>query len=139
DARPQSTRRWLKLGIAIALVVTLILHVPQLLWQTHLPAPRKLDELAGWRVWGAELDRIAAGAPVLCNRHQDAAEAAFYMPGQPDVWASSEGSRMTAYDFMPSPPPYKSAPRILFMGYHVSEVAAALHMTASTPMTFSIQ
>jgi len=47
-----------------------------------------LNELVGWREFGQQ-SRRARGAPVSANRHQDAAEAAFYMLGQPDVWASA--------------------------------------------------
>jgi len=82
---------------------------------------KKLDELVGWRRFGQQLDAVAQGAPVIANRHQDAADAAFYMKGQPEVWASSVGSRPTAFDYMRDKPDIRSMPRVLFLGTHVKQ------------------
>ena len=61
--------------------------------------------------------------PVVCNRHQDAGEAAFYMPGQPDVWCDSVGSRLTAFDFFGHQPDYGKIPKLIFVGSHISAFA----------------
>jgi hypothetical protein len=84
-----------------------------------------MDELVGWREFGLEVAAAASGAPVIANRHQIAAEAAFYMPGQPDVWASSVGSRPTAFDYMRGAPNIRMFPNILFLGSNVDEFCHA--------------
>jgi hypothetical protein len=99
----------------------IITQFPEPFWAMKIPWVSRLDDLVGWREFGTELDRAARGVPVVANRHQYAAHASFYMPGQPDVWASSVGSRPTAYDYMRQKPDIRSMPQVLFLGTHVKQ------------------
>ncbi|HZK81558.1 MAG TPA: hypothetical protein VFC46_10835, partial [Humisphaera sp.] len=72
--------------------------------------------LWGWPEFERQVADAARGTPVVCNRHQDAGEAAFYLPGQPDVWCEV-GSRPTAYDYYDrGRPDYSAIPEVLFVG-----------------------
>jgi hypothetical protein len=68
---------------------------------------------------------------VVCNRHQDAAEASFYMPGQPDVWCDGVGSRPTAYDYFDVKPDFSTINRVLFVGGHAPQFIAKHGYTQS--------
>ncbi len=82
-----------------------------------------LDVTGGWKQFGQALGKAADGVPVICNRHQDAGEAAFYMTSQPDVWCDSVGSRITAFDFFDRQPDYNEIPKLIFVGSHISAFA----------------
>ncbi len=123
-------RHWVWEGCKLALIFTIGLHLllmpgsAKLLARVHIRIPHNvLDVTGGWQRFGNALGRVADGAPAICNRHQDAGEAAFYMPGQPDVWCDSVASRITAFDFFDGPPDYRNIPRVLFVGGHVSAFA----------------
>ncbi len=119
--------KWVWEGCKLALVFTIVIHlllipgVPPLLARAHVKIPHNvLDVTGGWSRFGQALAKEANGLPVVCNRHQDAGEAAFYMPGQPDVWCDSVGSRVTAFDFFDHPPDYENIPKLIFVGSHIS-------------------
>jgi len=57
----------------------------------------------------------------MANRHEDAAEAAFYMPGQPEVWCVGIGSRPTAYDYFDDQPDFAKIPGVFWIGGHVDQ------------------
>ena len=103
-------------------IFTVVVHVlflpwvPQLLTAAHIPLPHSARDLLveDRHKYGRELALAADGAPVVCNRHQDAAEASFYMPGQPDVWCDGIGSRPTAYDYFDVKPDFSKINRVLF-------------------------
>jgi len=113
--------RWTIFGCILAMGGMIGTMFPEPFWALKIPWVKE-DERAG-RLAGVrqQLSTAARGAPVIANRHQDAAEAAFYMPGQPDVWASSVGSRPTAFDYMRDRPDIGAMPRVLFLGTHVRE------------------
>lgn len=122
--------KWVWEGCKLALIFAIVLHVllipgaAPLLGRAHVKLPHNvLDVTGGWRRFGQALGNAANGLPVVCNRHQDAGEAAFYMPGQPDVWCDSVGSRLTAFDFFDQQPDYANIPRLIFVGSHVSAFA----------------
>jgi len=131
-ASPQTANRFarrhaVKEGCKLALIFTIVMHVPflpgvpQLLTLAHVPLPHSARDLLveDRHQYGRELALAADGALVVCNRHQDAAEAAFYMPGQPDVWCDGIGSRPTAFDYFDTKPDFSTIDRVLFLGGHV--------------------
>jgi hypothetical protein len=79
-----------------------------------------LSDLTEWRQRGPILERWAkeTNAFVITNRHEDAGEAAFYMPGQPEVWCVGIGSRPTAFDYFDELD-FARIPRVLWLGGHV--------------------
>jgi len=129
-------KHWAYAGAGLALVISIVMQSPELIYQAelHAPArflpsgkpglPKKLVEMYGWQ----ELARTLAAmdwdrALVVCNTHQDAGEMAFYMPGQPEVWAIGLGadSRPTAFDYFDDKPDFYRVPRVLLVNGHKDE------------------
>jgi hypothetical protein len=126
--------KWLKIGCGVALAITICLHSPDTLYYGMRQAwledrfPRKLNEFYGWREMAAAMERVRFGAPVIAGKHQDAAEMAFYLPGQPEVWVypltDPEGhpdSRPTAFDYFPDRPDPSKYDRVLFFSGHTED------------------
>jgi len=113
--------QWAKIGCIVAASIMVVMQAPKLLFRIGIkPAP--MVQMYESRPLGIMMDeeaREAPGATVVCNRHQDAAVASFYMKGQPDIWAVSDGSRLTAFDYMRGGPDFHAAASVVFMGYHV--------------------
>ncbi|HET6247229.1 MAG TPA: glycosyltransferase family 39 protein [Tepidisphaeraceae bacterium] len=118
--------QWMKIGCQVALGFTIGMHlvalprIQQFLIRSHVHITHQVTDLWGWNEFGRKL--AAFDLPVVCNRHQDAGEAAFYMPGQPDVWCDGVGSRTTAFDFFDTGrPDYAKIPRLAFVGGHARQ------------------
>ena len=111
----------LALGIVISMHVILLPRVTNWMLQWHVKLPHALSDVTGWREYGRAIANEAnrTGVPVVTNRHQDAAEAAFYMPGQPEVWCDGIGSRPTAFDYFDDRPDFAKIPAVLWVGGHV--------------------
>ena len=108
------------LGFAIGIHVLAMPSVQQWLLQKHFHLTHQATDLWGWRDFGKKLAWEAEGMPVICNRHQDAGEAAFYMPGQPEVWCEGVGSRPTAFDYFDERrPDYAHLEQVFYVGGHV--------------------
>lgn len=121
---------WVREGCKLALIFSAALHllaVPGVIatfGRLRIPLPHNVTDLYGWREFGRQLSQRAQGLPVICNRHQDAGEAEFYMLGQPPVWCDSIGSRPTAFDYFDTGrPDYAKLPRVIFVGSHEKEFA----------------
>jgi 4-amino-4-deoxy-L-arabinose transferase-like glycosyltransferase len=108
---------WARIGCTVALVGAFFMHVPRLLFLMHI-RPSPMVQMYQTKPFGQMLDQMQDGRTIVCNRHQDAAVASFYMKGQPDIWAVSFGSRPTAYDYMTGRPDFAAMSRVLFVGYH---------------------
>jgi 4-amino-4-deoxy-L-arabinose transferase-like glycosyltransferase len=116
--------KWAHLGVRVAIVGLVAMHI--LLYPTvtrrlvQLPyhIPHGLQDFNGWRQFGTWLgmESGSTGAPVFTNRHQDAGEASFYMPGQPEVWCVSIGTRPTAFDYFDEQPDFAKIPRLIWVG-----------------------
>jgi 4-amino-4-deoxy-L-arabinose transferase-like glycosyltransferase len=121
--------RWWKIGCGLALLISVVLHSPDLtytLMKEHFP--KKLNEFFGWKEMAVTVDRARLGAPVIAGRHQDAAELSFYMRGQPEVWvypltdtSGKLDSRPTAFDYFPSRPDPSKYPTVLFISGHTED------------------
>lgn len=98
---------WARLGIIIAAVMMVIAQLPEimLLVPNRLVAniPNPWEEMFGWRDCGRALGELSQGAPVFCTSYENASEASFYMPGQPQVW-TLDTSRPTEFDYFPGRP-----------------------------------
>jgi hypothetical protein len=118
----------LRLGTGIALFCGLAMGVP---WQMARAGVRfsKFDELFGWKQFAERLDQKAPGLPVVVNSQRDAGQIAFNLPGQPQVWVNSVGSRPTAFDFMDPQPEYQAMPAVVFVGGHVDRFCARYGFT----------
>ena len=118
---------WMRAGWQVALGFTVVLYVlfappvSRRLVQTRLRLPHLVTDLTDWRERGAILGRQASESNsfVVTNRHQEAGEAAFYMPGQPEVWCVGVGSRPTAFDYFDEQLDFAKIPRVLWLGGHV--------------------
>ncbi len=113
---------WMRAGWQVALGFTVVLQaisapvILPALMRAGVPMPHSLADLNGWDVWAAALAKSADGAQVVCNRHQDAAEATFYLPGKPNVWCDSIGTRPAAYDYFDDKPDFSKLSRVLYVG-----------------------
>jgi hypothetical protein len=118
--------KWVRIGIAVALLVSIALQSPELLykmgWKKNFP--RKLNEFFGWKEMGRSVQMYRSGSMVVADRHQDAGELSFYMlPDQPDVWCypvpGKDGlprSRPTSFDYMPERPNLSDVDRVTYVG-----------------------
>jgi 4-amino-4-deoxy-L-arabinose transferase-like glycosyltransferase len=128
-------------GCKLALVFLVALHLlalpgaSKVFSRMHVTLPHNVTDLYGWREFGHELDQRAEGRQVVCNRHQDAGEAAFYMKGQPDVWCEDVGSRPTAYDYFDrGRPDYTRLDQVVFVGSHEEEFMTKFNYNRSLRM-----
>jgi 4-amino-4-deoxy-L-arabinose transferase-like glycosyltransferase len=116
--------KWAHLGVRVAFVCLIGVHVvafpPFTNRIVRLPMhiPHAIEDLCGWREYGRWLGNTSMwyDAPVITNRHQDSGEAAFYMPGQPEVWCVSIGTRPTAFDYFDEKPDFAKIPRVVWVG-----------------------
>jgi len=108
--------QWLGIGLAVAAGAMVIGQVPEivLLIPTRMLAtiPSRWEDMFGWQDYGRALGDRAGAATVYCTSYENAAEAAFYMPGRPEVWTIST-DRPTAYDFFAGRPDPASLARVL--------------------------
>jgi hypothetical protein len=130
EANTSQRAHAVKEGAKLAMIFTAVIHIPVIPGvprlmklapiYAHLPHAARdfLDD--NRRKYGHDLDVAAYGALVVCNRHQDAGVASFYMPGQPDVWCDGIGFRPTAYDYFDAKPDFSTIDRVLFVGGHVA-------------------
>ena len=103
-------RRWLvvgqALGAALILIVLLLVATPLVTFEHE---PEATAQAYGWKEVAAamaggakEAERVEGGQLFFAaNRYQDAAALAFYLPGQPEVFALNIGSRPNQYDLWP--------------------------------------
>jgi 4-amino-4-deoxy-L-arabinose transferase-like glycosyltransferase len=88
DAGPGVRRRVVVVGAALALGMTVLLHLwPMVSW---LPLPAKDETSAGWRELAARVEAERAALPptspvVGCN-YKVASELAFYLPDRPETF-----------------------------------------------------
>lgn len=92
-------------SILLAMLITLLIHVPSL-----LRLPEGLDpfkRLVGWKELGQEVtilykDMSATGPVfIFSDSYQVASELAFYMKGNPVTYCVNLGRRMNQYDLWP--------------------------------------
>jgi hypothetical protein len=121
---------WLQVGCALALVITVGLHLPDYLLKIpalRQPLAKKINEMYGWREMARFVDQQNTGdAMIVAGRHQDAAELSFYVRGQPDVWCypvhDDKGnllSRPTSFDYFPERPDLSNMDAVLYVQGHV--------------------
>jgi 4-amino-4-deoxy-L-arabinose transferase-like glycosyltransferase len=118
-----------KAGVIVALAVNVVMHVlfvPKITQRViAMPyrVPHIFREAVVWRERGKVLGQEAekSGILMVANRHEDAAETAFYAAGQPEVWCVGIGSRPTAYDYFDDPPDFAKIPGVFWIGGHVEQ------------------
>ena len=95
----------LGLGVAIALLVTLVSHYPSL-----MKLPPKLDPSSRLRGWHELRDEVGplykaleglGPVFVFSDRYQISSELAFYIDGHPKTYCINLGRRMDQYDLWP--------------------------------------
>jgi undecaprenyl-diphosphatase len=119
-----SRLKWAHLGVRVALVGLIGVYVvayptvTDRILRLPIHIPHAIEDLRGWREYGRWLGDTSTwyDAPVITNRHQDSGEAAFYMPGQPEVWCVSIGTRPTAFDYFDEKPDFAKMPRVVWVG-----------------------
>jgi 4-amino-4-deoxy-L-arabinose transferase-like glycosyltransferase len=125
--------KWAHLGVRVALIGLIGVYfvayptVTDRILRLPIHIPHAIEDLRGWRSYGVWLGNTSTwyDAPVITNRHQDSGEAAFYMPGQPEVWCVSIGTRPTAFDYFDEKPDFAKIPRVVWVGgnYNLFEKA----------------
>jgi 4-amino-4-deoxy-L-arabinose transferase-like glycosyltransferase len=115
EARAQLWR-WVGIGVGVAGAAMVIGQVPEIVRLVPVrmlaSIPSRWEDMFGWEDYGRALGDRADGATVYCTSYENAAEAAFYMPGRPEVWTIST-DRPTAYDFFDGRPDLASLARVL--------------------------
>jgi 4-amino-4-deoxy-L-arabinose transferase-like glycosyltransferase len=108
--------KWMGIGLAVAAGAMVIGQVPEIveLVPTRILAtiPSRWEDMFGWENYGRALGKRAKGGGVFCTSYENAAEAAFYMPGRPEVWTIAT-DRPTAYDFFGGRPEAASLERVV--------------------------
>lgn len=117
---------WVRGGVqistAVLLVMLVVLAPPVTRWIARWPfhVPHAVTDLVGWPQfarWIGNQSALAGGIPIVTNKHQDAGEAAFYVPGQPQIWCDSTGTRPTAFDyFFDEQPNFAKIPAVFWVG-----------------------
>lgn len=100
------TSRWLRAGLGLAAVLTLVVYINAFV--PILPVRAARDPAArasGWDVLAQAVARVAprdsSNVRVAADRYQDASELAFHMPGNPETFALNLGGRANQYDLWP--------------------------------------
>ena len=91
--------------------------------QKHLP--HAVSDFVGWRDYGRAMARNWPGPLIyypVANRAQDAAEASFYMPQQPEVWCIGLGYRPTSFDYFDPQPDFTKIPGVMWIGTSVNNL-----------------
>jgi 4-amino-4-deoxy-L-arabinose transferase-like glycosyltransferase len=99
--------RWMRAGIGLAAVLTLVTYVNT--FTPILPVPARRDPVAraaGWddlaravnRVYAPRLPISSYRTHVAADRYQDASELAFHLPNHPEVYALNLTTRPNQYD-----------------------------------------
>jgi len=98
----RGTKIFLSLACAIALLVTLLSHYPEIL---NLPSKKDpTSRLRGWKGLGEEVGRIyndmtqKGSVFIFSESYQVSSELAFYTPGKPETFCVNLGRRMNQYD-----------------------------------------
>lgn len=119
----------LALGFTVALLLIGLPPVTRSILRLPFRIPHSVKDLVGNREEARLLDQQARQfqATVVCNHYQEAAEASFYMPGQPDVWCDGVGARPTGFDYFDHPPDFAHIPRVLWVGGHSDLFCAKNH------------
>ena len=117
---------WTRAGVQVSVGILLAMHV--IMWPAvtarmiRLPVhiPHVFTDLIGWREFGRAIAAQAAvnNVQIVGDRHQVAAEASFYVPGQPEVWCINDGSRPEFYDYFDEKPDFTKIPAVLWIGGH---------------------
>jgi 4-amino-4-deoxy-L-arabinose transferase-like glycosyltransferase len=142
--KPQTRLGWMRAGWQVSLAFTVVLEVMTMpvilpaLVRVGMPMPHSVSDLSGWDAWGRAMAKSADGAYIVCNRHQDAAEATFYVPGKPNVWCDGVGSRPTAYDYFDDKPDFAKLDRVLFVGGHLAQFMAKFGYTHAEPRPLDV-
>jgi hypothetical protein len=122
---------WAKAGVQVSFGILIAMHV--IMWPSvtarlvRLPVhiPHVFTDLIGWREFGRAIGMQAAlsNAQIIGDRHQVAAEASFYVAGQPEVWCINDGSRPEFYDYFDEKPDFTKIPAVLWIGGHSGQFA----------------
>ena len=126
--------RWLRAGVAVAAVCTIVLHVPEVIllsgkgvariadvsgWQALARkadafSVARIDDLFGWQELAKKVDAVRGDSVVVCNRYGDAAELSFYMAGRPTAWCVNyDNGRPSAFESFEGYPDLTKVPSVL--------------------------
>jgi len=118
---------WVRGGVQVSAAVLagmLVMFAPpvtQRLVRLPFHVPHAISDFTGWPKfahWMSTQSEQAGRAIVVTNRHQDAGEGAFYMPGQHEVWSDGIGSRPNAFDYFDDKPDFSKIPVVFWVGGH---------------------
>ena len=112
-AGSRSWDRWLRAGISLAAVLTVVTYANA--FTPILPVPARRDPAArasGWKELAAAVERAREKGPVspsgrthiAADRYQEASALAFHLPGNPETFSLNVSSRANQYDLWPSFP-----------------------------------
>lgn len=118
---------WVRGGVQVStgfLIALLVIFAPPVTARiVRLPfhVPHLVRDTIGWPEfarWAGNQARVAGDALIITNRHQDAGEIAFYMPGQHEIWSDGVGSRPNAFAYFAPQPDYGNIPVVFWVGGH---------------------
>lgn len=122
--QPRPETKWMKAGLALALAMTLLVHLQAV--RPFLPLPgdkARLDSLSrvdGWKAMAADVDAGLAGLPegafVGAATYQNAAELSFYLKGQPACLIVVNGGINHQYRFWNDAASFRGKDAILVAG-----------------------
>ena len=110
-AGSRSWERWLRAGVGLAAVLTVVAYVNAFV--PVLPVPARRDPAArasGWGELAAAVERVRQGRPpelrdrthVAADRYQEASALAFHLPENPETFSLNVSGRANQYDLWPS-------------------------------------
>jgi 4-amino-4-deoxy-L-arabinose transferase-like glycosyltransferase len=117
ESRRRPRRTWAEAAIIVALVFTVVLHAPQLVWKlsANLGSPQ-WDHLYGWRdLAEREVEPLRFDSTVCAADYEYASELSFYLPRRPEVRPLADPTRPTAFDFFDDESSPRTWPRVVLV------------------------
>lgn len=118
---------WVRGGVQVSaafllgMLVLFATPVTRAIVRLPFHVPHAIRDMTGWPQFAGWMSRQAMQAGdawIVTNRHQDAGEATFYMPGQQQVWSDGSGSRTNAYAYFDDQPDFSKIPVVFWVGGH---------------------
>jgi len=117
ESRRRPRTAWAEAAIAVAMVFTVVLHAPRLVWKlsANLGSPQ-WDHLYGWRdLAEREVEPLRFDSMVWAADYEYASELSFYLPTHPEVRPLADPTRPTAFDFFDDGSSPQSLPRVVLV------------------------
>jgi hypothetical protein len=108
---------WAELAVMVALVMTVVMHAPSLVWRVapSVGTPQ-WDHLYGWSELAKNgVEPVREDSPIFAADYEYASELTFYLADRPEVWPLADPTRKTAFDFFPGKTDPQSYSRVVLV------------------------